>query len=73
MTGVQTCALPISNYSATTSVDVGRNDQSDTLAIILIIVLLVIVLVMIPLIAWMYTDVRRLEIQVEKALVRMNK
>ena len=62
-----------SNYSSVNNVDVANDTKSDSLALVLIVILLIVVLVMIPLIAWMYTDVRRLEIQVEKALVRLNK
>jgi len=38
----------------------------------LIIVLLIVVLLFLPLLAWMYTDIRRLEIRVDKALQRID-
>jgi len=47
------------------------DSQSDSFAIILIIVLLIVVLLFLPLLAWMYTDIRRLEIRVDKALQRI--
>ena len=60
-----------SNYSADAPVDVGHGSDSDTFAIILIVVLLVVLLLLIPLIAWMYVDVRQMELRVNKALVRI--
>jgi len=47
------------------------DNKSDSLAILLIIVLLVILLLLIPLIAWMYVDVRQMELRVNKALTRI--
>jgi len=54
-------------------VDVGNDSDSDTFAIILIVVLLVVLLLLIPLIAWMYVDVRQMELRVDKALKTLNK
>jgi len=45
--------------------------KSDALGILLIIVLLVIILLFLPLLAWMYTDVKKMEIRVDKALARI--
>jgi len=47
------------------------DNKSDSLAILLIILLLVILLLLIPLIAWMYVDVRQMELRVNKALTRI--
>jgi len=55
-----------SNYSAVADVDMANDSQSDSLAIVLIILLLVILLLLVPLIAWMYVDVRQMEIRVNK-------
>ena len=60
-----------SNYSADADVVMANDSQHDTLAILLIIILLVILLLLIPLIAWMYVDVRQMELRVNKALVRI--
>jgi len=60
-----------SNYSAVADVDMANDSQSDSLAIVLIILLLVILLLLVPLIAWMYVDVRQMEIRVNKALTRI--
>ena len=49
----------------------GNDSQSDSLAILLIVVLLVILLLIVPLIAWMYVDVRQMELRVNKALTRI--
>ena len=47
------------------------DNKSDSLAILLIVLLLVVLLLLIPLIAWMYVDVRQMELRVNKALVRI--
>jgi len=60
-----------SNYSADADVDMANDSQHDTLAILLIVVLLVVLLLLIPLIAWMYVDVRQMELRVNKALTRI--
>ena len=60
-----------SNYSADANVGMANDSQHDTLAILLIIVLLVVLLLLIPLIAWMYVDVRQMELRVNKALQRI--
>jgi len=54
-------------------VDVGDDHKSDSLAFLLIAILLVIVLVFLPLMAWMYVDVRQMEIRVDKTLKRLEK
>ena len=61
-----------SNYSSDTPVRMDSNHKSDSLAIVLIVVLLIIVLLFLPLLAWMYTDIRRLEIRVDKAVQRID-
>ena len=60
-----------SNYSSDASIRVDSDHKSDSLAILLIIVLLVIILLFLPLLAWMYTDIRKMEIRVDKALTRI--
>ena len=60
-----------SNYSADADVAMANDSQSDSLAILLIVVLLVILLLIVPLIAWMYVDVRQMELRVNKALTRI--
>ena len=60
-----------SNYSADANVGMADDRQSDSLAILLIIVLLIVLLLFVPLIAWMYVDVRQMEIRVNKALQRI--
>jgi hypothetical protein len=52
-------------------VDVGNDSKSDTSALILIVILLIVILLFLPLLAWMYTDVRKMEIRVDKALTRI--
>jgi hypothetical protein len=51
--------------------DVGNDFKSDSVAIVLIVILLVVIMLFLPLLAWMYTDIRRIEIRVEKALTRI--
>ena len=60
-----------SNYSAVADVDMVNDSNSDSLAILLIVILLVILLFLVPLIAWMYVDVRQMELRVNKALARI--
>jgi len=60
-----------SNYSADADVAMADDNKSDSLAILLIVVLLVVLLLLIPLIAWMYVDVRQMELRVNKALTRI--
>ena len=60
-----------SNYSAVADVDMVNDSNSDSLAILLIVILLVILLFLVPLIAWMYVDVRQMELRVNKALTRI--
>jgi len=52
-------------------VDVGDDSKPDTLAYLLIALLLAIVLLFLPLMAWMYVDVRQMEIRVNKALTKI--
>ena len=60
-----------SNYQPNDSMDVGNDFKSDSVAIVLIVILLVVIMLFLPLLAWMYTDIRRIEIRVEKALTRI--
>ena len=60
-----------SNYSAPPTVDMGNDHKSDSLALFLIVVLLFVVLLFLPLLGWMYVDVRQMELRVNKALTRI--
>jgi len=60
-----------SNYSSSDPVDVGNDSKSDAPAILLIVILLVVILFFLPLLGWMYVDIRAMEIRVEKALARI--
>ena len=60
-----------SSYSSDNDVRLDNDSQSDSLAILLIVVLLIILLLLVPLIAWMYVDVRQMELRVNKALTRI--
>ena len=50
---------------------VGDDAKSDSLFLLVIAVLLVIILLFLPLLAWMYVDLKMMEIRVNKALVRI--
>jgi uncharacterized membrane protein len=52
-------------------VDLGDDAKSDSLFLLVIAVLLVIILLFLPLLAWMYVDLKMMEIRVNKALVRI--
>ena len=60
-----------SNYSADANVGVGNDSESDSLAILLIVLLFAVILLFLPILGWMYTDIRKMEIRVEKALARI--
>ena len=60
-----------SSYSSTDPLDVGNDPKSDAPAIILIVILLVVILFFLPLLGWMYVDIRSMEIRVDKALARI--
>ena len=60
-----------SSYSVPSSVDMGDDAKSDSLFLLVIAVLLVIILLFLPLLAWMYVDLKMMEIRVNKALVRI--
>ena len=49
----------------------GDDAKSDSLFLLMIAVLLVIILLFLPLLAWMYVDLKMMEIRVNKALVRI--
>jgi len=55
-----------SNYSSTDPLDVGDDPKSDAPAIVLIVILLVVILFFLPLLGWMYVDIRAMEIRVDK-------
>ena len=50
---------------------VGDDAKSDSLFLLVIAVLLVIILLFLPLLAWMYVDLKMMEIRVNKALIRI--
>ena len=60
-----------SSYSSTDPLDVGDDPKSDAPAIVLIEILLVVILLFLPLLGWMYVDIRAMEIRVDKALARI--
>jgi len=51
--------------------DMGDDDKSDSLFLLVISILLIVVLLFLPLLAWMYVDLKMMEIRVNKALVRI--
>ena len=53
-------------------VGVGDDGKSDSLFLTVIAILLIIVLLLLPLMAWMYVDIRIMEIRVNKALQRID-
>ena len=60
-----------SSYVPNDSVGVGDDAKSDSLFLIVIAVLLMIVLLFLPLLSWMYVDLKIMEIRVNKALTRI--
>ena len=48
------------------------NDDSDrSFFVIVVVVLMVVILLFVPLISWIYIDVKMMEIRVNKALARI--
>jgi len=62
-----------SNYSADTSVDMGADPKSDSMAQFLIAFFMVVILLILPLEAWMYIEINSALIRVDKALKRLEK
>jgi hypothetical protein len=65
---------PVPNYSSYPNdnrVDVDNDSHTDTLATVLIVLLLVIVMVFLPILAWLYTDIRAIEIRAERVLKKL--
>ena len=50
----------------------GDDDKSDSLFLVLTVLLMCILLLLLPLIAWMYVDIRMMEIRVEKAVKKVD-
>lgn len=51
--------------------DMGNDSKPDSYALILIVLLLIVVLFFLPVLGWMYVDIRAMEIRVDKALARI--
>jgi len=47
------------------------NDDDRTFFVYVIVILMAVILLFIPLLAWMYIDVKMMEIRVNKALVKI--
>ena len=47
------------------------NDDDRTFFVYVIIVLMAVILLFIPLLSWMYIDIKMMEIRVNKALVKI--
>ena len=47
------------------------NDDDRTFFVYVIVILMTVILLFIPLLAWMYIDVKMMEIRVNKALVKI--
>ena len=47
------------------------NDDDRSFFVIVVVVLMVVILLFIPLLSWMYIDIKMMEIRVNKALARI--
>ena len=47
------------------------NDDDRSFFVIVVVVLMVVILLFVPLISWIYIDVKMMEIRVNKALARI--
>ena len=59
-----------SNNVSDDSVDMG-NDDDRSFYIYVIVILMIVILLFIPLLSWMYIDIKMMEIRVNKALARI--
>jgi len=63
------------NYSYSNNVSDDRmgmdNDDDRSFFVIVVVVLMVVILLFIPLLSWMYIDIKMMEIRVNKALARI--
>ena len=58
-------------YSSNDRVDMDNDDSDRSFFVIVVVVLMVVILLFVPLISWMYIDVKMMEIRVNKALARI--
>ena len=65
-------SLGYRSNSSDDSVDMGDDDKSDSLFLVLTVLLMCVLLLLLPLIAWMYVDIRMMEIRVEKAVKKVD-
>ena len=47
------------------------NDDDRTFFVYVVVILMVVILLFIPLLSWMYIDIKMMEIRVNKALARI--
>ena len=60
-----------SNNVSNDSVDMGNDDDDRSFYIYVIVILMIVILLFIPLLSWMYIDIKMMEIRVNKALARI--
>jgi uncharacterized membrane protein len=68
--GVSSQSNSYNSYVSNDSVGMD-NDDDRTFFVYVIVILMAVILLFIPLLAWMYIDVKMMEIRVNKALVKI--
>ena len=68
--GVSSQSNSYNNYVSDDSVGMD-NDDDRTFFTIVVVALMAVILLFVPLLAWMYIDIKMMEIRVNKALVKI--
>ena len=68
--GVSSQSNSYNNYVSDDSVDMD-NDDDRTFFTIVVVALMAVILLFVPLLSWMYIDIKMMEIRVNKALAKI--
>jgi len=58
-------------YSSNDRVDMDNDDGDRSFFVIVVVALMAVILLFVPLLAWMYIDIKMMEIRVNKALSKI--
>ena len=58
-------------YSSNDRVDMDNDDGDRSFFVIVVVALMTVILLFVPLLAWMYIDIKMMEIRVNKALSKI--
>ena len=69
--GVSSQSNSYNNYVSDDSVGMDNDDGDRSFFVIVVVALMTVILLFVPLLAWMYIDIKMMEIRVNKALVKI--